>query len=480
MTIWSSTIIFLQKIGKAFQLPIASLPVAGLMLRFGQPDLLNLPAVAAAGDAIFANLSLIFAVGVAIGFSEKNKTSAAFGGLIAYLIFKEGLGTFTVMMEGNVDGVLVQVAKSVDMAVLGGILIGLVAGYTSDRVVHWKLPDFLGFFSGSRLVPIMAGVFALVLALIFGYVWPPVQIAFDNLGNWIVNAGWIGAFVFGFLNRMLIITGLHQVLNTMMWFVFGSYTNSEGVVFYGDINRFIAGDPTGGAFTAGFYPIMAFGLPAAALAMVICAKPEKRKLISALMLSAAFTSFITGITEPIEFSFMLVAPLLYVIHAILTGLSLVIVQLLDIHLGFTFSASLIDYVLMFGMPAQKNALLLIPIGLSFGVVYFVLFIFMIKTFNLKTPGREDTTDDQVSNALEGSASYDAVIQALGGVENIENVDFCITRLRLVLKDLSLVKESQLKEQGSKGVISPGGNAYQVIFGAKAEKIAEYIVPKLNR
>lgn len=466
----------LQRIGKSLMLPIASLPVAGLLLRFGQEDLLNLAAMVKAGNAIFSNLPLIFAAGVAIGFSERNKATAAFAGLVAFLIFRDSLSTFTYEVLENKDGILSKINKPVDMAVLGGIIIGVLAGLMSDRAVNWKLPEFLGFFSGARLVPIVSGVIAFILAFLFGHIWPSIQHGLDSVGGWIGDSGWLGAAVYGFLNRVLIITGLHHVVNSFIWFLW----QIPGSSIVGDLNRFTLGDPKGGWFTAGFYPICLFGLPAAAAAMVVCAKPEKRKATASIMASVAFTSFLTGVTEPIEFSFMLIAPILYLIHALMTAISLAISAYLDIHLGFTFSAGLIDYLLLYSMPAQKNALLLIPLGLLFAVIYFLLFVTAIRAFNIKTPGREDEDIFEGETSSSGDDSYEVIVNALGGINNVISVDFCITRLRLELKDVTLINQEILKKNGAKGVIFPGGTAAQVIFGPKAEKIAEYMMPLLGK
>ncbi|WP_141192600.1 PTS N-acetyl glucosamine transporter subunit IIABC, partial [Enterobacter kobei] len=355
----------------------------------------------------------------------------------------------------------------------------LVGGAVYNRWANIKLPDFLSFFGGKRFVPIATGFFCLVLAAIFGYVWPPVQHAIHAGGEWIVSAGAMGAGIFGFINRLLIPTGLHQVLNTIAWFQIGEFTNAAGTVFHGDINRFYAGDGTAGMFMSGFFPIMMFGLPGAALAMYLAAPKARRPMVGGMLLSVAITAFLTGVTEPLEFLFMFLAPLLYLMHAVLTGISLFVATLLGIHAGFSFSAGAIDYVLMYNLPAaSKNVWMLVVMGAAFFVIYFVLFSAVIRMFNLKTPGREDTTDDVVtseanSNTEEGltqlATSY---IAAVGGTDNLKAIDACITRLRLTVGDSARVSDAMCKRLGASGVVKLNKQTIQVIVGAKAESIGD--------
>jgi len=361
----------LQKIGKGLMTPVAVLPAAGLLLRFGQPDVLDWPWMAEAGNAIFNNLALLFAVGLAVSLA-KDAGVAGLSGVVAYFVITE---------------VATTINSEINMGVLAGIIAGILAASMYNRFKDTKLPDYLGFFGGRRFVPIVTAGAATVLGLIFGFIWPPIQHGIGAIGNWLVAAGAVGVGVFGLLNRLLIPLGLHHVINSLVWFVFGEFPKADGTIATGDLNRFFAGDPSAGFFMAGWFPIMMFGLVGAALAITHAARPEHRKRVGGIMLSAAFTSFLTGITEPIEFAFMFVAPLLYVIHAVLSGISMAIAQLLDIHHGFTFSAGLIDYVLNYGI-ASDNAWLLIPIGLVFGVVYYVVFRWVIVKFNIATPGRE--------------------------------------------------------------------------------------------
>ncbi|MFP8619354.1 PTS N-acetyl glucosamine transporter subunit IIABC [Klebsiella grimontii] len=455
---------FFQRLGRALQLPIAVLPVAALLLRFGQPDLLNISFIAQAGGAIFDNLALIFAIGVASSWSKDSAGAAALAGAVGYFVLTKAM---------------VTINPTINMGVLAGIITGLVGGAVYNRWSGIKLPDFLSFFGGKRFVPIATGFFCLVLAAIFGYVWPPVQNAIHAGGEWIVGAGALGSGIFGFINRLLIPTGLHQVLNTIAWFQIGEFTNAAGAVFHGDINRFYAGDGTAGMFMSGFFPIMMFGLPGAALAMYFAAPKERRPMVGGMLLSVAITAFLTGVTEPLEFLFMFLAPLLYLLHAILTGISLFVATALGIHAGFSFSAGAIDYVLMYSLPAaSKNVWMLIVMGVVFFVIYFLLFSAVIRMFNLKTPGREDKVDDVVteeanSNTEEGLTQLATnYIAAVGGTDNLKAIDACITRLRLTVADSALVNDAACKRLGASGVVKLNKQTIQVIVGAKAESVGD--------
>ncbi|HBR0867173.1 PTS N-acetyl glucosamine transporter subunit IIABC [Klebsiella pneumoniae] len=463
---------FFQRLGRALQLPIAVLPVAALLLRFGQPDLLNVPFIAQAGGAIFDNLALIFAIGVASSWSKDNAGSAALAGAVGYFVMTKAM---------------VTINPEINMGVLAGIITGLVAGAVYNRWAGIKLPDFLSFFGGKRFVPIATGFFCLILAAIFGYVWPPVQHAIHSGGEWIVSAGALGSGIFGFINRLLIPTGLHQVLNTIAWFQIGEFTNAAGAVFHGDINRFYAGDGTAGMFMSGFFPIMMFGLPGAALAMYLAAPKARRPMVGGMLLSVAITAFLAGVTEPLEFLFMFLAPLLYLLHAVLTGISLFIATALGIHAGFSFSAGAIDYVLMYSLPAaSKNVWMLLVMGVVFFFVYFLLFSAVIRMFNLKTPGREDKAADVVteeanSNTEEGltqlATSY---IAAVGGTDNLKAIDACITRLRLTVGDSAKVNDAACKRLGASGVVKLNKQTIQVIVGAKAESIGDEMKKVVTR
>ncbi len=462
----------IQRLGRALMLPIAVLPVAGLLLRLGQPDVFNIKMIADAGGAIFDNLPLLFAIGVAVGFAKDNNGVAALAGAIGYLI------EVAVMKDIN---------DKLNMGVLSGIIAGIVAGMLYNKYKDIKLPDYLAFFGGKRFVPIVTGVACLALGIVFGYAWAPVQSAIDSAGHWLTTAGAVGAFVFGLLNRLLLVTGLHHILNSLAWFVFGSFTPpGGGAAVTGDLHRFFAGDPTAGTFMTGFFPIMMFGLPAACLAMFHEAPKERRALVGGLLFSMALTSFLTGVTEPIEFSFMFLAPVLYAIHAVLTGLSLAICSALGIKLGFTFSAGAIDYVLNYGLSTKGWEA--IVIGLAYAVVYYGLFRFFIRKFNMATPGREQETPEAANESFSsdgfvapvaGAAATSGTraqryIAALGGAANLSVVDACTTRLRLSVVDSEKVSENELKSIGARGVLKRGAGNVQVIIGPEADIIADEI------
>ncbi|MDR5770407.1 MULTISPECIES: N-acetylglucosamine-specific PTS transporter subunit IIBC [unclassified Caballeronia] len=465
----------MQRLGRALMLPIAVLPVAGLLLRLGQPDVFNIKMIADAGDAIFTNLPLLFAIGVAVGFAKDNNGTAGLAGAIGYLI------EIAVMKDIN---------DKLNMGVLSGIVAGVVAGYLYNRYKDIKLPEYLAFFGGKRFVPIVTGVACLALGIIFGYIWQPVQAAIDLAGTWLTTAGALGTFVFGVLNRILLVTGLHHIINSLAWFVFGSFTPPDGgAVVHGDLHRFFAGDKTAGGFMTGFFPIMMFGLPAACLAMFHEAPKERRAVVGGLLFSMALTAFLTGVTEPIEYSFMFLAPVLYAIHAVLTGVSLAICSALGIHLGFTFSAGAIDYVLNYGL--SQRGWMAIPLGLVYGVIYYGLFRFFIRKFNMATPGREPATTDAETSAtpvaggygtpLPGAANTRAAkyIAALGGASNLTLVDACTTRLRLSVADTEKVSETQLNSIGARGVLKRGATNVQVIIGPEADIIADEIRGELE-
>ncbi|AND40954.1 N-acetylglucosamine-specific PTS transporter subunit IIBC [Cytobacillus oceanisediminis] len=455
---------FLQKIGKSLMLPIAVMPAAALLLRLGQDDLLGIPFISAAGNAVFGHLALLFAIGIAIGFSKDGSGAAALAGAVGYFVLTEGAAAIN---------------ETVNMGVFGGIISGIIAGLLYNKYHDIRLPEWLGFFGGKRFVPIITSLVMIVIAFLFGYVWPPVQAGINGVGDWIIGAGAAGVGVFGFLNRLLIPVGLHHILNTLVWFEFGEFTNAAGDVIKGDLWRFLAKDPSAGIFMTGFFPIMMFGLPGAAFAMVAAAKKERRKAVAGAMAGLAFTSFLTGITEPIEFLFMFLSPVLYFIHAILTGLAMSISYALDIHHGFGFSAGALDYILNFGI-AQKPVLLA-GIGLLYGLLYFVVFYFLIKKLDLKTPGREDEIEGEFegNTAIKGNyaEAADAYLEALGGRENLEEIDNCVTRLRLKVKDIALVDEGHLKQLGAKGVIKLSKTSLQVIVGTDVEFLANELKKK---
>ncbi len=393
-----------QKFGRSLMLPIAALPAAALLLRLGQPDLLGsdglgwervAAVIGAAGNALFANLPLLFAVGVAIGLAKKADGSTALAAVVGYLVFKGVGDALSPYVNGlPADG---EVQKLINYGVLGGILMGVIAGTLWQRFYRIKLPPYLAFFGGRRFVPIITSVVAIVVSVLLSLVYPAFDAGLTNLGDWVANNNVVGGFVYGTANRLLIPLGLHHILNSVPWFVLGTYQGSAGVV-HGDIARFLNGDPTAGAFMTGFFPIMMFALPAAAMAIWHEAKPSQRKAVGGIMVAGALTSFLTGVTEPLEFSFMFVAFPLYVIHAFLTGTSLALVNALGIKDGFGFSAGLFDFALNWNI--ATHPVLLIPIGLGYGVLYYFLFRFVIHRWNLRTPGREAEGEEIVDVAEE--------------------------------------------------------------------------------
>jgi PTS system N-acetylglucosamine-specific IIC component len=393
--------------GRSLQLPIAVLPAAGILNRLGQPDVFGADGLGwdnvskvmgAAGGALLdgsLGLPMLFCVGVAIGMAKKADGSTALAAVVGFLVYFNVLRQFpedcevgtTEVATGcqGTDGTVVAYTYQ-NPGVFGGIIIGLLTAYFWQRYHRTKLVDWLGFFNGRRLVPIIMAFVAIAIASLSLWVWPPIGDALENFSDWMSDLGAWGAGVFGLANRALLVIGLHQFLNVPIWFQFGTYTKPDGTEVHGDINMFLAGDPNAGQFTSGFFPIMMFALPAAALAITHCAKPNRRKEIGGLMLSVALTSFVTGITEPIEYSFLFIAPLLYAVHALLTGVSMAVTWGLGVHDGFSFSAGLIDYVINWNLATKPWAI--IPIGLCFAVVCYVVFRFAITKFDLKTPGRE--------------------------------------------------------------------------------------------
>jgi PTS system N-acetylglucosamine-specific IIC component len=498
----------LQRLGKSLMLPIAVLPAAGILLRLGQPDVLGrieapvigsfFKAMTAAGDALFSNLGLLFAVGVAIGFARKADGSTALAAVVGYLVVQAVFKTMSpIVLAGQVDKAGEQ--AQINYSVFAGIVVGLVTAWLFDRYHTIQLPSYIGFFGGRRFVPIVVSLACLFIAFAMSYFYPIFDAGLTGLGKFIAGSGALGAFVYGFANRMLIPLGLHHIPNSYIWFLYGEYQPPGGELVTGDIPRFTAGDPTGGAYTAGFFPILMFGLPAAALAMIHVANKKQRKVAIGILAAAGLTAFLTGVTEPLEFAFMFVAFPLYLIHAVLTGLSLAIAYLLDIHLGFSFSAGLIDLLLYGTAPAAKNIPLLIGMGAVFFVVYYLLFRFAITRWNLSTPGRDPESEfeaEEAANLGEGAeapvavqaggtatqtvtapaavgSKAEQVIAAFGGRENLVNVDACITRLRVEVADKNKVDQARLKSLGAAGVIEVQ-NSVQAVFGTDAEALKNEI------
>ncbi|MEU5401983.1 PTS transporter subunit EIIC [Streptomyces sp. NPDC005963] len=406
----------LQKMGRSLQLPIAVLPAAGILNRLGQPDVFGTDGLgwndvakvmAGAGGALLDSnigLPLLFCVGVAIGMAKKADGSTALAAVAGFLVYYNVLRQFPEDCPDQSSAVAtgcqapdnsVAAFTYQNPGVFGGIVMGLLAAYFWQRFHRTKLVDWLGFFNGRRLVPIIMSFVGIAIAVISLWVWPPVGRGLESFSDWLVELGPWGSGIFGVTNRALLVIGLHQFLNVPIWFQLGSYTKPDGTVVHGDISMFLAGDPDAGQFTTGFFPIMMFALPAAALAITHCAKPHRRKEIGGLMLSVALTSFVTGITEPLEYSFLFVAPALYAVHAVLTGVSMAVTWALGVKDGFSFSAGLIDYVINWSLATKPW--LIIPIGLGFALVYYVVFRFAIIKFNIQTPGREP---EEVGDEME--------------------------------------------------------------------------------
>ena len=478
----------LQKIGKSLMLPVSVLPAAGLLLRFGQPDLLNIPYMATAGDVIFTQLPIIFAVGVAIGFSG-GEGVAALAAVVGQSILE---GVIKVASAQAATAIAIKTAaqqnvtlaafmttpayteivtkSKINMGVFGGIIIGLIAGFMYNKFFKIKLPQVLGFFAGKRFVPIITAISALIFAMIGVQIWGPIQNGINSLAQ-TASGSIFGPAFYAAGKRLLIPVGLHHMYYPAFLYQFGSYV-SNGVTYIGDTARYFHGDPKAGFFMASEFPILMFGLPGAAIAMIAAARKERRQEVAGMMISAAFVAFLTGITEPIEFTFIFVAPILFVFHVLAAFLSGIITSLLHIRLGYTFSASFIDYLL--GFKYAQHPWLIWLVGAAFFALYFVVFYFAIKIFNLKTPGREDDDEDDITPInVKGSEKATKILEAIGGKSNIDGLDACITRLRLNLKDVSLVDKKTLKALGAAGTLI-AGNSVQVIFGTEAESIKDDI------
>ncbi|HDF5119902.1 TPA: PTS transporter subunit IIABC [Staphylococcus aureus] len=493
----------LQRIGKALMLPVAILPAAGLLLAIGtaiQGEALQhyLPFIqnggvqnvaklmTAAGSIIFENLPMIFALGVAIGLAGGDGV-AAIAAFVGYIIMNKTMGDFLQVTPKNVTDPASGYASilgipTLQTGVFGGIIIGALAAWCYNKFYNINLPSYLGFFAGKRFVPIMMATTSFILAFPMALIWPTIQSGLNAFSTGLLdsNTG-VAVFLFGFIKRLLIPFGLHHIFHAPFWFEFGSWKNAAGEIIHGDQRIFIeqireGAHLTAGKFMQGEFPVMMFGLPAAALAIYHTAKPENKKVVAGLMGSAALTSFLTGITEPLEFSFLFVAPLLFFIHAVLDGLSFLTLYLLDVHLGYTFSGGFIDYVLLGVLPNKTQWWLVIPVGLVYAVIYYFVFRFLIVKLKYKTPGRED----KQSQAVIASATelpY-AVLEAMGGKANIKHLDACITRLRVEVNDKSKVDVPGLKDLGASGVLEVGNNM-QAIFGPKSDQIKHEMQQIMN-
>ena len=470
----------LQKLGKALMLPVACLPVAGILMGIGYMIDSNVmsglgdPNVIAfflvkAGGAIIDNMPILFAIGVAIGLSDDHEGTSALAGLVSWLMVQQILNPSIVAV---LTGAEADAAFSKANNQFIGIICGVVGALCYNRFKNTKLPEALSFFSGKRSVAIVTALVSVVVGLIFFFVWPVVYNALVSFGEAIISLGAIGAGIYGFFNRLLIPVGLHHALNSVFWF---------DVAGINDIANFWGGTGTPGVtgmYMSGFFPVMMFGLPGAALAMYHTSKPGKKKIAGGILFSAALCAFISGVTEPLEFSFMFLAPALYVIHAVLTGISMAVIAALPIRAGFNFSAGFVDLFFSSWVPLAQNPWLLIPIGIVVGVIYYIVFRFVIVKFNLTTPGREDDDDDESEgfSKLVKDQGYDGLakkyVDVLGGKENIKEIESCITRIRLVLKSNKDLDEKAIKALGASGVMKAGDQVTQVIVGTKAEALVE--------
>lgn len=484
----------LQRIGKALMLPVAILPAAGLLLAFGtvlQGDVLQsyLPFIKAdgfqhvaqmmegAGVVIFDNLPMIFALGVAIGLAGGDGV-AAIAAFVGFMIMNKTMGAFLGITSDNVSDAASGYANvlgipTLQTGVFGGIIIGALAAWCYNKFYNISLPSYLGFFAGKRFVPIMMATCSFILAFPMAWIWPTIQYGLNAFSEGLLesNTG-IAVFLFGFIKRLLIPFGLHHIFHAPFWFEFGSFKNAAGQIIHGDQRIFIAQITenvplTAGKFMGGEFPVMMFGLPAAALAIYHSAKKENRKVVGGLMLSGALTSFLTGITEPLEFSFLFVAPLLFFIHAVLDGFGFLIMYLLNVHLGYTFSGGFIDFLLLNILPNKTAWWLVIPVGIVYAILYYFIFRFIIKKLNYKTPGREDK--EMQNNSVSVSELPFKVLDAMGGKENIKHLDACITRLRVEVNEKTQVDVESLKQLGASGVLEVGNNM-QAIFGPKSDQI----------
>lgn len=477
---------FFQRLGRSLMLPVAVLPAAAILMGIGywiDPTGWGSGSPVAAflikaGGSIIDNIPILFAVGVALGMAKEKDGSAALSGLVAFLVVKTLLSTGTVGLLKGIDVTKVDPAFGKIENAFVGIISGLVASMMYNRFSKVKLPDALAFFSGKRLVPIMTAVSMLVVSLALFFIWPVIYTGLVSFGETIAKLGALGAGLYGFFNRLLIPTGLHHALNSVFWF---------DVAGINDIGNFWASKGTKGVtgmYQAGFFPVMMFGLPAAALAMVHTAKTKKRKEIASLMLAAGFASFFTGVTEPIEFAFMFVAPMLYLVHAVLTGLSLTIAALFHWTAGFGFSAGLVDFVLSLKIPIANQPYMLLVQGLVFAVIYYFLFRFIITKFNLMTPGREEDTDEEVELKSTGDNKFavmaEKIYDGLGGDANVTSIDNCVTRLRIEVKDMKAVDQKKIKATGVPGINIVGPQSIQVIVGTNVQFVADEMIEIRNK
>ena len=480
---------FLQKLGKALMLPVAVLPICGVLMGIGYllcpatmqggdisgaANLIGLFLVKA-GGALIDNMAILFAIGVGVGMSEKNDGTGGIAALASWLMMTTLLSTGVVstIMPSIADSATKTLAFNKIANPFIGILAGVIGSLCYNKFKDTKLPDWLAFFSGKRCVAIVAGVVSILVSAVLLFVWPLLFGALVALGDGVAKLGVVGAGIYAFLNRLLIPTGLHHALNNVFWF---------DTIGLGDLQHFWAGETSAdvswslGMYMSGFFPCMMFGIPGAALAMVKCAKPEKKTAAIGLLLSAAICSFICGVTEPFEFAFMFLAPGLYVIYALLYGVFTIITVALGFRAGFSFSAGAMDLLFSASLPAAAKTWLIIPLGIAAFLVFYFVFLFAIKKFDLKTPGREDDDLEAEKKVELASDDYTAIakqiLEGCGGKDNITSIDNCVTRLRLEVKDMTQVDDKAIKAAGVAGVIKPGKTSVQVIVGTKVQFVAD--------
>ncbi|WP_199712437.1 N-acetylglucosamine-specific PTS transporter subunit IIBC [Butyrivibrio sp. CB08] len=466
---------YLQKIGKSLMLPVAVLPAAGILYGIGywlDPTGWGANSVVSAflikaASAIIDQIPILFAVGVAVGMAKDHDGTSALSGLVSFLMITTLLSTGAVAMYRGVDASEVPAAFGKISNAFIGILAGLIGSGCYNRFKDTKLPDWLAFFSGKRCVAIVTACASVLASIVLYFVWPLIFAGLVGFGKAILGLGAVGSGIYAMLNRALIPLGLHHALNAVFWFDTANI-NDLGL-FWSGAEGAVKG--VTGQYMTGFFPVMMFGLPGGALAMYHTAKDTKKKAAASLLLAGSLASFFTGITEPLEFAFMFMAPGLYLVHAVLTGISAVICTLLPLRLGFNFSAGLVDYILSFKAPMAVNPLLLLPIGLVFGVIYYFLFKFVILKWDLKTPGREDDEEDEEKIELANddfTGIAQIVLEGLGGKDNIKELDYCATRLRLEINDYTQVDEKKIKQAGVAGVVRPSKSNVQVIVGPKVQ------------
>ena len=466
---------YLQKVGKSLMLPVAVLPAAGILYGIGywlDPTGWGANSVVSAflikaASAIIDQIPILFAIGVSVGMAKDHDGTSALSGLVSFLMITTLLSTGAVAMYRGVDASEVPAAFGKISNAFIGILAGIIGSSCYNRFKDTKLPDWLAFFSGKRCVAIVTACASVLASIILYFVWPLIFAGLVGFGKAILGLGALGSGIYAMLNRALIPLGLHHALNAVFWFDTAGI-NDLGL-FWSGADGAVKG--VTGQYMTGFFPVMMFGLPAGALAMYHTAKDSKKKAAASLLLAGSLASFFTGITEPLEFAFMFMAPGLYLVHAALTGVSAIICTLLPLRLGFNFSAGFVDYILSFKAPMAVNPLLLIPVGLVFAVIYYFVFKFVITKWDLKTPGREDDEEDEEKIELANddfTGIAKVVLEGLGGKDNIKEFDYCATRLRMEINDYTLVDEKKIKSAGVAGVVRPSKTSVQVVVGPKVQ------------